>query len=75
MSATKTRGICPSKISPSILRRLMGEKNRLKAERARFLHERQRRAKPETEPLFPRWGKRGVFFKPISLSILKEKIE
>jgi len=29
----------------------MGEKNRLKAERARFLHKRQRRAKPETEPL------------------------
>jgi hypothetical protein len=30
----------------------MDEKNRLKAERARFLHERQRRAEPETEPAF-----------------------
>jgi len=29
----------------------MGEKNRLKAERARFLSRRERRAKPETEPL------------------------
>ncbi len=52
MSATKTLGLCPSEISPFILRRLMGKKNRLKAERAWFLHERQRRAKPETEPLF-----------------------
>jgi hypothetical protein len=42
----------------------MGEKNRLKAERARFLSRRERRAKPETEPLFPRWGKRGVFLNP-----------
>jgi hypothetical protein len=31
----------------------MGEKNRLKAERARFLYKRQRRAEPETEPLLP----------------------
>jgi hypothetical protein len=31
----------------------MGEKNRLKAERARFLSRRERRAKPETEPLLP----------------------
>jgi hypothetical protein len=34
--------------------------NRLKAERARFLDRRSRRAKPETEPLLPRWGKNGV---------------
>jgi hypothetical protein len=31
----------------------MCEKNRLKGERAWFLHERQRRANPETEPLSP----------------------
>jgi hypothetical protein len=41
----------------------------LKAERARFLSRRERRAKPETEPLFPRWGKRGVFFESKSRSI------
>jgi hypothetical protein len=35
--------------------------NRLKAERARFLDRRERRAKPETEPVLPRWGKSGVF--------------
>jgi len=42
----------------------MGEKNRLKAERAWFLNKKQRRAKPETEHLFPRWGKRCVFLSP-----------
>jgi hypothetical protein len=35
--------------------------NRLKAERAWFLTEEVRRAKPETEPLLTRWGKSGVF--------------
>ena len=35
--------------------------NRLKAERARFLDRRERRAKPETEPLLTRWVKSGVF--------------
>jgi len=35
--------------------------NRLKAERAWFLDRRERRAKPETEPLLARWGKSGVF--------------
>jgi hypothetical protein len=35
--------------------------NRLKAERARFLDRRERRAKPETEPLLTRWGKSGGF--------------
>jgi len=33
----------------------------LKAERAWFLDQRERRAKPETEPLLTRWGKSGVF--------------
>jgi len=42
----------------------LGGKNRLKAERARFLSRRERRAEPETEPLFPRWGKRCVFLDP-----------
>jgi hypothetical protein len=42
----------------------MDGKNRLKAERARFLSQRERRAMPETEPLLPRWGKRGVFLNP-----------
>jgi len=35
--------------------------NRLKAERAWFLDRRERRAKPETEPLLARWDKSGVF--------------
>jgi hypothetical protein len=35
--------------------------NRLKAERAWFLDRRERRAKPETEQLLPRWGKSCVF--------------
>jgi hypothetical protein len=35
--------------------------NRLKAERAWFLDRRERRAKPETEPLLTRWVKSGVF--------------
>jgi len=33
----------------------------LKAERAWFLDRRERRAKPETEQLLPRWGKSCVF--------------
>jgi hypothetical protein len=37
--------------------------NRLKAERAWLLDRRESRAKPETEPLLPRWGKSGVFSK------------
>jgi len=32
----------------------------LKAERARFLDRRERRAKPETEPFLSRWDKSGV---------------
>jgi hypothetical protein len=43
--------------------RLGVEKNRLKAERARFFERRERRAKPETEQLLPRWGKSCVFSK------------
>jgi hypothetical protein len=39
------------------------QENRLKAERARFLDRRERRAKPETEPLLARWDKSGVFSK------------
>ncbi len=40
--------------------------------------ERDERRKGESEAVPPpraRWGKRGVFFEPISRSILKEKIE
>jgi hypothetical protein len=59
----------PQRNQHSILRRLIGEENRLKAERARFLHKRQRRARPETEPLLSRWDKRGVFFESKSRSI------
>jgi hypothetical protein len=64
LDTSKTRRLCPNEISIPILRGLMGEKNRLKAERARFLSRRERRAKPETEPLLPRWGKRCVFLNP-----------
>jgi hypothetical protein len=42
--------------------------NRLKAERAWFLTDEARRAKPETEPLLTRWGKRGVFSESTVLS-------
>ena len=41
--------------------RLCGGKNRLKVERPWFLDRSERRVKPETEPIFPRWGKIGVF--------------
>jgi len=44
----------------STWRRQSGEKAVWKAERARFLSRRERRAKPETEQLLPRWGKSGV---------------
>jgi hypothetical protein len=43
----------------------------LKAERAWFLTEEVRRAKPETEPLLTRWGKSGVFSESTGLSFLK----
>jgi len=69
LGALKTRRLCPSEISISILRRLVGEKNRLKAERAWFLSRRERRAEPETEPLLTRWDKRGVFYESKSRSI------
>jgi hypothetical protein len=46
----------------------MGKKNRLKAERARFLTEEVRRAEPETELLLTRWVKSGVFFESKSRS-------
>jgi len=42
-------------------RRLSGEKTVWRAERARFLDRRSRRAKPGIEPLLTRWGKSGVF--------------
>jgi len=44
----------------------------LKAERAWFLTEEVRRAKPETEPLLTRWGKSGVFSESTDLSFLKQ---
>jgi hypothetical protein len=46
--------------------KVSGRKNRLKAERARFLDRRERRAKPETEQLLPRWGKSCVFLNPLT---------
>ena len=47
-----------------------GGENRLKAERAWFLTEEVRRAKPETEQLLTRWGKSCVFSESNGLSIL-----
>jgi len=49
----------------------VGEKNRLKAERAWFLSVMERRAKPETEQLLTRWGKSCVFSESTGLSFLK----
>ncbi|MDH5466903.1 MAG: hypothetical protein OEY25_05750 [Candidatus Aminicenantes bacterium] len=43
----------------------------MKAERARFLIEEVRRAKPETEQLLTRWGKSCVFSESTGLSFLK----
>jgi len=37
----------------------------LKAEQPWFLSEEERRAKPETEHLLPRWGKNCVFLCPL----------
>ena len=51
---SKTRRLCVTR------RRQSGEKAVWKAERAWFLDRRERRAKPETEALLPRWGKSGV---------------
>ncbi|MGB2762826.1 MAG: hypothetical protein WBC02_01700 [Candidatus Aminicenantaceae bacterium] len=47
----------------------VGEKNRLKAERARFLSGMERRAKPEIEQLLTRWGKSCVFSESTGLSL------
>jgi hypothetical protein len=58
----------PNRPSSLYKRRAVGEKNRLKAERARFLSWRERRAKPETEQLLTRWGKSCVFSEPTGLS-------
>ena len=44
----------------------------MKAERAWFLTEEVRRAKPETEPLLTRWGKSGVFSESTVLSFLRQ---
>lgn len=44
--------LCLIEISAPLQRRLMGDKNRLKAKRARFLNKRQSKTKPETKPLF-----------------------
>jgi len=49
----------------------VGGENRLKAERAWFLTEEVRRAKPETEQLLTRWGKSCVFSESTGLSFLK----
>jgi len=48
----------------------VGGENRLKAERAWFLTDEVRRAKPETEPLLTRWGKSCVFSESTGLSML-----
>jgi len=69
MASLPFRFLTPFSVRPSRLLRnsyflqakAEWQENRLKAERARFLSEEERRAKPETEPLLTRWGKRGVF--------------
>jgi len=43
----------------------------LKAERAWFLSEEERRAKPETEQLLPRWGKSCVFLNSLARASLQ----
>jgi hypothetical protein len=44
------------------------EKTVWKAERAWFLDQRKRRAKPGIEPFLTRWGKSGVFSESTGLS-------
>jgi hypothetical protein len=67
------RFLTPLPHRPSLAhkRRAVGGENRLKAERARFLTEEVRRAKPETEQFLTRWGKSGVFSESTVLSFLK----
>jgi len=43
----------------------------LKAERAWFFSEEERRAKPETEHLLPRWGKSCVFLNSLARASLQ----
>jgi len=43
----------------------------LKAERAWFLSEEERRAKPGTEQLLPRWGKSCVFLNSLARASLQ----
>jgi hypothetical protein len=57
---TKRRRNCQN-LREAVRIRLGVQENRLKAERAWFLDRRERRAKPETEPLLTRRGKSGVF--------------
>jgi hypothetical protein len=57
LGVSKTRRL--RHLSPCLAEAEWGER-RLKAERAWFLDRRERRAKPETEPLLTRWGKSGV---------------
>jgi len=47
------------------------EKTVWKAERAWFLAQRKRRAKPGIEPILTRWGKSGVFSESTGLSFLR----
>ena len=46
-------------------------KNRLKAERAWFLSEEGRRARPETKQLLPRWGKSCAFLNSLARAFLQ----
>ena len=61
----------PQRVKDYYLAKASGLKNRLKAERAWFLSEEERRAKPETEQLLSRWGKSCVFLNPVARAFLQ----
>jgi len=63
--------VLPQRVKYSQPAKAGGLKNRLKAERARFLFEEERRVKPETEQLLPRWGKSCVFLNPLARASFK----
>ena len=63
--------VLPQRVKYSHFAKASGLKNRLKAERAWFLSEEERGAKPETEHLLPRWGKSCVFLNSLARASLQ----
>jgi hypothetical protein len=58
--------LCPSQAIFLCVVKANGRKSRLRDERAWFLSRMERRAKPETEQLLTRWGKRCVLLSSLA---------